>query len=57
MTRHEGDIVRASGSLGGWLALCSTCQWCPDVVYPSAGEAATAVGRHVLDHNRQETTP
>jgi hypothetical protein len=56
VTRHEGDILRASGSLGGWLAACA-CGWCPDVVYPTAGEAATAVGRHVLDHNRQETTP
>ncbi len=56
MTRHEGDILRATSPLGHWIAACA-CGWCPDVTYPSAGEAATAVGRHVLDHNRQETTP
>ena len=49
MTRHEGDIRRASGSLGGWLATCTGCNWCPDVVYPDAAAAAMAAGRHVLN--------
>ena len=55
MTRHEGDILRASAPLGSWVAACA-CGWTGPDVYPTAGEAATAVGRHVLDHNRQETT-
>ncbi len=57
MTRHEGDILRATTPLGHWLAVCTTCGWTGPDTYPTAGEAATAVGRHVLDHNRQETTP
>jgi len=56
---HEVEIRRASGSLGGYLAWCTTddCGWCPDVVHPNAQAAALAAAAHVLENRPTETTP
>lgn len=54
MTRHEVDIRRASGPLGGWLCLCQTCAWCPDVIHPTAQDAALAAARHTVEAVNEE---
>jgi hypothetical protein len=55
---HTAEIRRASGSLGGFLAWCTTddCGWRPDVVHPNAQAATIAAATHVLDNRPTETT-
>lgn len=51
---HEAEIRKASGRLGGFIAMCPECSWCPDVVHPNAQAAALAAAAHVLENRPTE---